>query len=431
IDTTRPELLAACVALVAHPDDERYQPIFGSTVSTPLYGVEVPVVAHQLAQPDKGTGIAMICTFGDLTDVIWWRELQLPTRAIIGRNGRIIAEPPTGVNTDAYAEIAGLNVKQAQRKVVEMLTDSQELIGEPRPLEHPVKFYERGDRPLEIVTSRQWYISNGGRDIDTRHALVNRGHELTWHPDHMRHRYENWVEGLNGDWLVSRQRFFGVPLPIWYPLNADGEPDHDSPILPNESDLPIDPSTDTPAGYSADQRDVPGGFTGDPDVLDTWATSSLSPHIASKWEESDTLFSQVFPMDMRPQGHDIIRTWLFSSMVRSHHEHQEIPWRHAALSGWILDPDRKKMSKSKGNVVTPMALFESYGTDAVRYWAASARPGVDTAFSEDQMKVGRKLANKLLNITRFVHGFGSAPTNNVALNAVDASMLSRLDAVIA
>ena len=430
IDTTRPELLAACVALVAHPDDERYQPVFGTTVSTPLYGVEVPVVAHPLAQPDKGTGIAMICTFGDLTDVIWWRELQLPTRAIIGRNGRIIAEPPTGMNADAYTEIAGLNVKQAQRKVVEMLTESGELIGEPRPIEHPVKFYERGERPLEIVTSRQWYISNGGRDTDLRTALVNRGHELTWHPNHMRHRYENWVEGLNGDWLISRQRFFGVPFPIWYPVDADGEPDYDNTILPNESDLPIDPSTDVPAGYSADQRDVPGGFTGDPDVLDTWATSSLSPHIASKWEEEDTLFEQVFPMDMRPQGHDIIRTWLFSSMVRSHHEHQEIPWRHAALSGWILDPDRKKMSKSKGNVVTPMALFESYGTDAVRYWAASARPGVDTAFSEDQMKVGRKLANKLLNITRFVHGFGSAPTGVEQFHTVDASMLARLDAII-
>jgi valyl-tRNA synthetase len=246
----------------------------------------------------------------------------------------------------------------------------------------------------------------------------------------MRHRYENWVEGLNGDWLVSRQRFFGVPFPIWYPLDAEGEPDHNNPLLPNESDLPIDPSTDIPAGYSTDQRDVPGGFTGDPDVLDTWATSSLSPHIASKWEEYDALFDQVFPMDMRPQGHDIIRTWLFSSMVRSHHEHQEIPWRHAALSGWILDPDRKKMSKSKGNVVTPMALFDSYGTDAVRYWAASARPGVDTAFSEDQMKVGRKLANKLLNITRFVHGFGPAPINVNELNPVDTSMLARLDAVI-
>ena len=430
IDTTRPELLAACVALVAHPDDERYQPVFGSTVRTPLYGVEVPVVAHPLAQPDKGTGIAMICTFGDLTDVIWWRELQLPTRAIIARNGRIISEPPAGVNAEAFAEVAGLTVKQAQKRVVEMLTESGEMIGEARPIQHPVKFYERGERPLEIVTSRQWYIRNGGRDTDLRSALVARGHELTWHPTHMRHRYENWVEGLNGDWLVSRQRFFGVPFPIWYPVDADGEPDHDHPIVPEESALPIDPSTDVPPGYTADQRDQPGGFTGDPDVLDTWATSSLSPHIAGRWEDDPDLFARVFPMDMRPQGHDIIRTWLFSSMVRSHHEHGCVPWTNAALSGWILDPDRKKMSKSKGNVVTPMALFETYGTDAVRYWAASARPGVDTAFSEDQMKVGRKLANKILNITRFVHGLGTPADNSVVDHPIDQSMLARLDQVI-
>jgi valyl-tRNA synthetase len=430
IDTTRPELLAACVALVAHPDDERHQPNFGTTVRTPLYGVEVPVVAHPLAQPEKGTGIAMICTFGDVTDVIWWRELQLPTRAIIGRNGRIIADAPSGVDADAYAEIAGLTVKQAQRRVVDMLTESGELIGEPRPIEHPVKFYERGERPLEIVTSRQWYIRNGGRDPDLRQSLVGRGHDITWHPSHMRHRYENWVEGLNGDWLVSRQRFFGVPFPVWYPVDASGDPVYDSPILPSEAILPIDPSTDVPEGFSPDQRDVPGGFTGDPDVLDTWATSSLSPHIAARWEDDADLFSRVFPMDMRPQGHDIIRTWLFSSMVRSHHEHGCAPWSHAALSGWILDPDRKKMSKSKGNVVTPMALFDSYGTDAVRYWAASARPGVDTAFSEDQMKVGRKLANKVLNITRFVHGLGAVPNDSAAAEPVDLAMLSRLDRVI-
>lgn len=430
IDTTRPELLAACVALVAHPDDERYQVVFGTTVQTPLYGVEVPVLAHPLAQPDKGTGIAMICTFGDLTDVIWWRELQLPTRAIIARNGRIISEPPAGVSPDAFAEIAGLTVKQAQKRVVEMLAESGEMIGEARPIQHPVKFYERGERPLEIVTSRQWYIRNGGRDTDLRAALVARGHELTWHPTHMRHRYENWVEGLNGDWLVSRQRFFGVPFPIWYPVDADGEPDHDRPILPNEADLPIDPSTDVPAGYTGDQRDQPGGFTGDPDVLDTWATSSLSPHIAGRWEDDPDLFSRVFPMDMRPQGHDIIRTWLFASMVRSHHEHGCVPWGNASLSGWILDPDRKKMSKSKGNVVTPMGLFETYGTDAVRYWAASARPGVDTAFSEDQMKVGRKLANKILNITRFVHGLGEPAAEASVNEPIDQAMLARLDQVI-
>ena len=435
IDTTRPELLAACVALVAHPDDERYQPLFGTKVVVPLYGQEVEIRAHELAQPDKGTGIAMICTFGDTTDVTWWRELQLDLRVIIGRDGRLLPDAPAGVDHEAYASIAGKYPNQAQRIVVEQLVDQGILIGEPRPLVHPVKFYERGDRPLEIVTSRQWYIRNGGRDADLREALVRRGHEVTFHPDHMRHRYENWVEGLNGDWLVSRQRFFGVPVPIWYRLDGAGEPLYDEPILPTEGRLPIDPSTDVPDGMEAAQRDQPGGFTGDPDILDTWATSSLTPQIAGHWEEGDGLFERVFPYDMRPQGHDIIRTWLFSTITRSHHEFGVAPWAHAALSGWILDPDRKKMAKSKGNVVTPMDLFEKYGTDAVRYWSASGRPGVDTAYSEDQMKVGRKLANKLLNVSKFVLSFGdvdtSTPLDQAVTSDVDRSMLARLDVVIA
>ncbi len=431
IDTTRPELLAACVALVAHPDDERYQPLFGTTVRTPLYGVEVPILAHELAQPDKGTGIAMICTFGDTTDVTWWRELALPTRPIIGRNGRILAEAPDGVDSAAYAAIAGQTVKQAQRIIVEQLRVSGEMIGETKPIQHPVKFYEKGDRPLEIVTSRQWYIRNGGRNADLRAALVKRGTEITWHPGHMQHRYDNWVEGLNGDWLVSRQRFFGVPIPVWYPLDEDGEPDHDRPLLPAEADLPIDPSTDVPTGYTADQRNQPGGFMGDPDIFDTWATSSLTPHIAGRWEEPGAdLFERMFPMDMRPQSHDIIRTWLFATTVRSHHEHGCVPWSNAALSGWILDADRKKMSKSKGNVVTPIDLFDTYGTDAVRYWAASARPGIDTAYSEDQMKVGRKLANKLLNVSKFVLQAGEVADGTLATDPVDLSMLAKLGAVI-
>lgn len=430
IDTTRPELLAACVALVAHPDDERFQPLFGSTVRTPLYGVDVPIVAHPLAQPDKGTGIAMICTFGDVNDVTWWRELQLPMRSIIGRDGRILAEPPADVDPTAYAEIAGRNVKQAQKIVVEQLQASGELLGDIRPITHPVKFYEKGERPLEIVTSRQWYIRNGGREAELRTALVKRGAEMTWHPGHMQHRYDNWVEGLTGDWLISRQRFFGVPIPVWYPLDAEGNPVHDEPILPSEDQLPVDPSTDVPAGYTADQRGVPGGFMGDPDVFDTWATSSLSPQIAGCWEDDPDLFARVFPMDMRPQGHDIIRTWLFSTVVRAHHEHGDVPWTHCALSGWILDPDRKKMSKSKGNVVTPIDLFDTYGTDAVRYWAASARPGVDTAFSEEQMKVGRKLANKLLNVTKFVLGIGAVADDAIVDDPVDLAMLAGLDATV-
>jgi valyl-tRNA synthetase len=432
IDTTRPELLAACVALVAHPDDPRYQPLFGSTVRTPLYGVEVPILAHELAQPDKGTGIAMICTFGDLTDVVWWRELNLPTRAIIGRNGRIVADPPDGVDAVAYAAIAGQTVKQAQRTVVEQLQASGEMLGDTRVIQHPVKFYEKGDRPLEIVASRQWYIRNGGRSKDIQQALIARGREMTWHPPHMQHRYDNWIEGLNGDWLVSRQRFFGVPIPVWYALDVDGEPDHEHPLLPGEDRLPIDPSTDVPDGYAAEQRNQPGGFVGDSDVFDTWATSSLTPQIASNWEEpADDVFARVFPMDMRPQAHDIIRTWLFATAVRSHYEHASVPWTNCALSGWILDPDRKKMSKSVGNVITPLDLFDSYGTDAVRYWSASARPGTDTAFSEDQMKVGRKLANKLLNVTKFVLGIGDVDPSAAATAAIDQSMLAKLDAVIA
>ena len=381
IETTRPELVAACVALVAHPDDERYAARFGSTVHTPLFGVEVPVLAHPLAEPDKGSGIAMICTFGDVTDVVWWRELDLPTRSIVTRSGRITETPPPGVpDGEAWRAIAGRSVKQAQRAMVEMLAASGDLVGDPRPIKHPVKFYERGSRPLEIVTSRQWFIRNGGRDDDAAARRSSSGAaQLDWHPPYMQVRFDDWVSGLNGDWLVSRQRFFGVPVPVWYPVGPDGEADHTSPIVPDEALLPVDPTTDVPEGYTPEQRGVPGGFTGDPDVMDTWATSSVTPQIACGWEDDPALFAATFPMDLRPQGPEIIRTWLFSTLLRSHQEHGVLPWRHTTINGWILDKDRKKMSKSKGNVITPMATLEEFGSDAVRYWACNGRPGTDTA----------------------------------------------------
>jgi valyl-tRNA synthetase len=435
IDTTRPELVAACVALVAHPDDARYADRFGTSVHTPLFGVEVPVLAHPLADPEKGSGIAMICTFGDVTDVIWWRELQLPTRSIITRAGRITDSPPAGVaDGPAWRAIAGSTVKAAQRTMVELLTESGDLIGEPRPITHPVKFYERGERPLEIVTSRQWYIRNGGRDAPLRQALLDRGNELAWHPPYMQVRYDNWVNGLNSDWLVSRQRYFGVPVPVWYPLGADGEPDHSRPIVPDEASLPIDPTTDVPPGYEAAQRGRPEGFAGDPDVMDTWATSSLTPQIACGWEDDPALFAATFPMDLRPQGPEIIRTWLFSTVLRSHLEHGTVPWRHTTLNGWILDPDRKKMSKSKGNVVTPMPLVEEFGSDAVRYWACNGRPGTDTAVDTGVMKIGRRLAIKVLNASKFSLGrLGdrAAPGLAAVAQPIDRALLAQLAGVVA
>ena len=436
VETTRPELIAACVGLVAHPDDARYQHLFGKVAHTPIFNVEVPVFAHPLAQPDKGSGIAMVCTFGDLTDVIWWRELNLATRPTIGRDGRFVADAPAVMSDKAklqYARLAGKSVKQAQTLTVEMLRETGELIDQPRAIVHAVKFYEKGDRPLEIVTSRQWYIRNGGRDEKLRDKLLARGDELSWHPDFMQHRYANWVGGLNGDWLVSRQRYFGVPIPLWYRLDANGEIIYENPLVPAVDQLPVDPSTDVPQGFLAEQRGAANGFTGDPDIMDTWATSSLTPQLAGHWVDDRELFERIFPMDVRPQGHDIIRTWLFSTMVRSNFEHDVAPWKNACLSGWILDPDRKKMSKSKGNVVTPSDLFDQYGSDAVRYWAACARPGVDTAFSEDQMKVGRKLATKLLNLTKFVLGAAASETTNVDAqpkDLVDQAMLVRLAEVV-
>jgi valyl-tRNA synthetase len=429
IETTRPELIPACVALVAHPDDARYQPLFGSDVVTPLFGVRVPVRPHHLADPEKGTGVAMICTFGDVTDVVWWRELGLPVRAVIQPNGAlkpVTWGDPGWESIDRaraqqyYDQLAGLSVVKARARIVELLRESGDLLGDARPITHAVKFYEKGDRPLEIVTSRQWFI----KTMEFREALLARGRQLGWHPEYMQIRLENWINGLTGDWCVSRQRFFGVAFPVWYRVREDGSIDHAARLLPAEQRLPIDPSTDVPEGYTADQRDKPGGFSGDPDVMDTWATSSISPQISGGWIEDPDLFRRVFPMDLRPQAHDIIRTWLFSTMLRSELEHGSLPWNNTAISGFVLDPDRKKMSKSKGNVVTPLALLQEHGSDGVRYWASRGGPGADTKFDALQMKVGRRLAIKLLNASKFVLS-NPEPRGPVTVN-VDRGLLTNL-----
>ncbi len=446
IETTRPELIAADVAIVVNPEDENLKHLIGRKVLTPIFSIPLEIFPHHLADPKKGSGAAMVSTWGDITDVIWWRELDLPVHCLIGRDGRVLdiegglakfgSIDPENADKN-FARIIGKFMNQARNEMAVMLEESGDILEDPREIMHPVKFFEKGDRPLEIVSSRQWYFKNGGRDDDLKVELKKLGSEIKWHPEFMESRYQNWIDGLNGDWLVSRQRYFGVPIPLWYAIDADGDIDFNNILKPLLEQLPIDPSSDVPNGYSESQRGIPGGFTGDPDVMDTWATSSLTPQIAGLWSIDDDLFRRIFPMDLRPQAHEIIRTWLFSTVVRSYFEEGTIPFKNTILSGWVLDPDRKKMSKSKGNVVTPMAMLQEYGSDAVRYWACNGRPGVDTAVDVGVMKNGRRLVTKMLNASKFVLtilneiGVDSEYLDEVEItNKVDQSFLLSLNDMV-
>jgi valyl-tRNA synthetase len=443
IATTRPELLPACVGVAAHPEDERYQALLGRRAVTPLFRAPVPIFPSELVDREKGTGILMVCTFGDATDVQWWRERGLALRQVVGRDGHMAhvefgREPfpslDPGKANAAYSHLVGRTVREAQKAIVELLRDPAgcpsgeglaPLVSEPQPLEHPVKFYEKGDHPLEFVTTRQWFV----RILDHKRALVEAGERVRWHPDFMRLRFRNWTENLNLDWCISRQRYFGVPFPVWYPVAADGTSDFSAPILADEAALPVDPMVSAPPGFAEGQRDRPGGFTAEADVFDTWFTSSLTPQIATGWTGAPERHRRLFPMDLRPQSHEIIRTWAFYTVVKAWLHEGDVPWRSIAISGWVLDPDRKKMSKSRGNVVTPVHLIDQFGADAVRYWSLAARLGTDTAFDEKVFAVGRRLVMKVWNASKYA--LSQSALDGPVTHPLDCGFLARLRDTVA
>ncbi|QWB87119.1 Valine--tRNA ligase [Rickettsia parkeri] len=385
IATTRPELLPACVAVFYHPDDGRYKHLAGKSAITPLFNEQVPLLADPLVRQDKGTGLVMCCTFGDQTDITWWKTHNLPLKTIITKKGTIDFQHKTSID--------GLKIKEARTKIIDILKE-QELLIKQEDITHTVKCAERSGAPLEILTVPQWFV----KTISHKEELLKRANELNWHPKNMKIRLENWINAISWDWCISRQRYFGVPFPVWYSKRVGEE---GKILYADVTQLPIDPLKDLPMGYSKEEVEP------DYDVMDTWATSSVSPQLSTHGISDDFAVNKdrhdkLFPMDLRPQAHEIIRTWAFYTILKAHLHQNTLPWKNIMVSGWCLAEDRSKMSKSKGNVLVPEKLLEQYGSDVIRYWSANSKLGADTTYSEDVMKNGKRLVNKLWNAAKFV-----------------------------
>lgn len=411
VATTRPELLPSCVAVFAHPDDERFKPLFGKHAVVPLMNHEVPIMPDAKVDPEKGTGLVMCCTFGDKTDVEWWREYRLPLRVSIGKNGRM---------TEIAGPYAGLKVKEARKKIIDDLKAAG-LLTSQKQIIHPVNTHERCGTDIEILKTKQWFV----RVLDKKQELINAADQISWYPAHMKARYVHWVENLNWDWCISRQRHFGVPFPVWY------EKDTGKVIHASLDQLPCDPLKDKPAGYAGN----PENLVAEIDVMDTWATSSVTPLMICNWKSKggyQTTMSD-FPTAMRPQAHDIIRTWAFYTIVKSLFHTGTVPWRSIIISGHVLDPKGNKMSKSKGNTIVPQDVLTKYGADAMRFWAASSRLGDDIPFQDKELLTGKKTVTKLWNAASFVkmhlHDYdGGRPGT---LHAFDEWLLAKMNTAIA
>ncbi|HLD77311.1 MAG TPA: valine--tRNA ligase, partial [Rickettsiales bacterium] len=384
IMTTRPELLPACVAVMVHPNDSRYKHLHDKHAITPIFGVKVPIIADEDVLMDKGTGAVMCCTFGDEADIKWWKKYNLELKIIIGKNGLI--EFPD------FATIHHRKIKEAKDIIIEMLREKN-LLKNQEKITRFVKCAERSGAPIEILVMPQWFV----KILDKKEELKAKASQCNWYPNFMKVRIDQWIDGLSWDWCISRQRFFGVKFPVWFSKRKNEE---GKILVANIDQLPCDPSIDLPKGYLREEVDA------ETDIMDTWATSSMSPQLSSQGISDEISFDEarhrkLFPADLRPQAHEIIRSWAFYTIVKAHLHENKIPWKNLMISGWCLAADKSKMSKSKGNVVTPTALIEEKGSDVVRYWASTSHLGADTAYSDDVFKIGQKLLTKLYNAAKF------------------------------
>jgi len=411
IATTRPELLPACVAVFYHPDDERYKPLKGKLAKVPLFDLEVPIIPDERADPEKGTGIVMCCTFGDQTDMEWQKAHNLEIREAITTDGKM---------SELAEKYAGMTIKEARKAIINDMKKEGLLINQ-KPITHAINVHERCGTDIEYIKSKQWFI----KYMDLKNDMLKWGEKLNWHPKHYVSRYNNWVEGLQWDWLISRQRYFGIPFPVWYCQACD------EPIMAKKEDLPVDPLQDKPPVKKCPKCGT-SKFIPEKDVLDTWATSSLTPRLAIELMP-EALQKKMYPMSLRPQAHDIITFWLFNTVVKSNLHYKKNPFKDVMISGWLLDPKGKKMSKSKGNVIEPSKVIENYSADALRFMAAGTKLGEDLPYQEKDVVTGMKTITKLWNASKFAFMHledykGAKPPKK--LEFFDKWLLSKLNKII-
>ena len=400
IATTRPEMLSACVAIFVSPEDEKNKKLIGKKVRVPIFGQEITIMSDRRVNPDKGTGVVMSCTFGDLTDIDWYKAYNLPLKIIIDEKANML-EP----------HFKGMKIKEARKAIIEELK-AKGLILEEKDIEHNVNVHERCNTEIEFLVKKQWYI----KYLDLKEKLLELGGQLNWNPEYMKVRYDNWVKGLQWDWSISRQRFYGIPFPVWYCKKCN------EPIFAEKDELPVNPLNTRPKKACSNCGSIES--IPEEDVMDTWATSSLTPLINKKWSLKDERSSDIYPMSLRPQAHDIISFWLFTTVVKCFLHTGKLPWKDVMISGHALDPKGKPMHKSEGNIIEPIPIIEKYGADALRYWASSSKLGEESLFQEKDVITGARIVNKLWNVAKFSHNIKSDDSN--ITNPLDKWILSKL-----